>query len=617
MSGDRGVIRLQLNTRNLSYIVPHQVGDDVRSLQFALTKFLGFTIPEDEIREGFFGIGTHKAVVELQKKYGLNCSNCTAGLIDNFTAELITEEVNKLPSIDQSKQFVVRGVVHNEDGVPADNVIVRAVDKDLRQEDELGMTITDTQGKYEISYSSSQFTRAEKKSADLTVRVYRREEEKEQALVTSPIMFNAPRMVTIDLTIGDRQYGGISEYETILNEIRPLVQGVGWDQITENKEIQDITFLTSETGLSRQKIEFLVAAKKLSQTTRLPPEALYGLFCGNLPTNLSDLLSTSLTAYRHALEIALRNNIIPSKVHKDLDRIIERLKELKIEHAFKEPAEKGRKISLGTLLGSSIRSQDENQRNMLIEEFLTLYLKYQEESKPIQEFWKDLRENHPNLKEHVENLQLTIQFSAILHNHWPLIRRVQAMQHEGKVNSLRDLARLDKEDWIAIMHSKSDEDDSNIIGSPQDIIGEGDKEKIKNYASTIVRIIEDTFPTAVFARRLEKHNLPDNRDLVTFFNNNSSFDLRRDYVEKYLRDKPESTNGIADKEVFKTQLKKYQRIFKLTPDYEELSILVGDGLESAHAISKMGKNVFVKKYSQSLGSEQRADKIYENALRVS
>ena len=48
--------------------------------------------------------------------------------------------------------------------------IVRAFDKDLRREELLGEAVTGSDGRYEIRYLSSRFTRAEKNLADLIVR---------------------------------------------------------------------------------------------------------------------------------------------------------------------------------------------------------------------------------------------------------------------------------------------------------------------------------------------------------------------------------------------------------------------------------------------------------------
>ena len=422
---------------------------------------------------------------------------------------------------------------------------------------ELGVTTTDADGKYQIDYSSSQFKRAEKDSADLFVRVYR--SNNQEPLIESLKIFNSPPVTTVDLTIGDTQFVGISEYEQILIEVTPLMQGVTWSQINENKETQDISFITSETGLSREKIDYLVIANKLAQTTKLPAESFYGLFRSNLPTDLDALLLKSIREYRQALEIALQKSIIPFKVRRELDRIIEGLRQLKLERAFEESNERAR-IRLGGLLSSAIMSEDKTQKKILAQKFFMLYSKYEEDSKPIQEFWKDLRENHPDLREHVDNLQMSFQLSAITHGHWPLIKKIQSMQHDGKIKNLRDLSNLDKDDWILLIRSKSD--DNIEIGCPEDMLGEGD-DRIKNYATIITHIFEDAFPTTVFTRRLEKHNLPINKDVVTFFRNNQNFDLKRDYVEKYLKDNPKSTIGINNVKVFTTQLKKYQRVFRV------------------------------------------------------
>jgi len=81
--------------RNLFLTAPYQTGDDVRSLQFDLTRFLGSTIPEEEVSQGLFGIGTHKAVVKFQSKHGLIFSKGAAGTVDT-TAERIVEAVNRL-----------------------------------------------------------------------------------------------------------------------------------------------------------------------------------------------------------------------------------------------------------------------------------------------------------------------------------------------------------------------------------------------------------------------------------------------------------------------------------------------------------------------------------------
>jgi hypothetical protein len=61
---------MKLQSRNLSV---QMQGEDVKLLQSELRQ-LGFTIPAEEIEWKTFGLGTHQAVVELQKKHGLALS---------------------------------------------------------------------------------------------------------------------------------------------------------------------------------------------------------------------------------------------------------------------------------------------------------------------------------------------------------------------------------------------------------------------------------------------------------------------------------------------------------------------------------------------------------------
>ena len=109
---------------------------------------------------------------------------------------------------------------------------------------------------------------------------------------------------------------------------------------------------------------------------------------------------------------------------------------------------------------------------------------------------------------------------------------------------------------------------------------------------------------------------PNKQDLVTIFKVNTSFDLGTDSIEKYIKDKPESLDDIADKGQLRKQLQAYQRIYRLTPDYEEMSVLMNDNLDSAQSINNIGKNAFVNKYGKTFGSVEKARIIYENALQV-
>jgi len=541
-------------------------------------------------------------------------------------------------SVPSSATFVVRGQVRRADFSLFAGAVVRASDKDLRGEEPLGQAITDQEGRYEINYTAEQFRRAEKGTADLIVRVYANiiiarptdivrpidtsfpmeqpatiptaatgastatsPAVEKVPLATSPIIFNAPPIAVVDLVVGGATYTGPSEYEEIVSELTPLLQTVPPVQPAD-LTAEDIAFLIGETGLLADRISFFAAAAKLSQQTDLPPEIFYGFARKNLPTELNGLLGQSEQVQRRAIEAAINDNIIPLRIRSEIDKILARLQQLIVKQAFEEPREAGR-TSISALLGTSMQSKD------LQEQFVTLYVQHQG---TIEDFWKALRE-HPQFNGEgvVDKLQLTLQFAALTRSHLPLI---QELQQKSSVKSLRDLAKLDDADWLALINKQAN---GRAVGFPPDVPGKDDAAKAANYARTLTHAIEKAFPTAVIADRISRDSLPGKDDLVAFFANNPEFDLVRSHVETYLSEKGKAAlAGVADKDAMTKQLKSLQRVHHVTPRYEEMRSLLADGLNSAQSITRIGQTNFVTQYAQSLGGERRAQAVYGNAQRV-
>src|SRR4051812_282770 len=201
------------------------------------------------------------------------------------------QSVKALCSQSGGDTFVVRGEVRGEDGTPlADGAaVVRAYDVDLRQEQQLGEQATDQWGRYEVRYGRGQFSRAEKGSADLRVQAFDANDANGEPLVESPIIFNAQAEEDVDLMVGGGQYRGPSEYELLLEELAPVLQDMSPADLTEDKEHQDVTFLSNETGIDPERIVFLILAHRLaretesSPETELSPEVFYGFLRQNLP----------------------------------------------------------------------------------------------------------------------------------------------------------------------------------------------------------------------------------------------------------------------------------------------------------------------------------------------
>lgn len=227
----------------------------------------------------------------------------------------------------ENNMFLVSGrVIDRQTGEGIAGLRVEAFDKDLRDEEPLGSATTNDQGRYEIPYSADQFSQAEKNSADLFIRVF---DAEDRLLRESETIFNAPTEMTMeDLVVDLRREPELSEYETYLAEITPLLpQNIAIHELNE----EDFTFLAGETGIERERIVFLSLAAGLSRETDIHAEVFYGFARKGLPLELPALRRRSLEEMRTALEAAIEENIIPARLRESLDQIMERLRRLKTE----------------------------------------------------------------------------------------------------------------------------------------------------------------------------------------------------------------------------------------------------------------------------------------------
>ena len=556
-----------------------------------------------------YGSATGKVVSAFQQERQLTVS----GAVDEPTANALNRLIDELsgPGAEPPAPaaYMVKGTVHLFDGFPAAGLLVSAFDRDLRSEQLLGRAVTDNVGHYEIAYTSAQFARLDKKSADLIVRAYQDEKAlaANQPMANSAIIFNAKEVETVDLVVGNAEFRGPSEYEQIGAELKPLLEGVppAAAILVADLTDEEILFLAGETELDVQHISFFAAAAKLGKRTGLATEIFYGFARENLPTDLSALLAQNKQVHRRALEDAVSANIIPSGFGQTIDQTLEQLQQTAVKQAFEASTVPGR-ASPGELLKTS------DIPDSKLTEFLTLQVKH--EGSP-EEFWKNLHAN-PSLAAVADDLQFTLQVGALTQNYLPMAQQIQAMKRSRKITTLRDLAKMDANDWKQIITTRVERGIA-IVGFPPDTPGNNDQEKIDGYAASLTRFIEAQFPTDFLAARIQKDTLPGKDDLAAFFTANPGFDLKTSRIDKQQIQNIASTARIADTNALAARLGGVQRLFKLTPRYAEMRPLLADGIDSAHSITRMGKSTFVAKYAGSTGGADRARAVYERAAQVS
>ena len=326
-------------------ISPGDSGPDVAQLQGVLAALVARRVLEladaerehlelrfqDEVEREIFGPATQALVVRFRAAMQLG----EGGDVDAGTATALNTLLTlagPTRQMDDGRR-IVRGRVIGA----APGHRVQAYDKDMRSEEFLGEAGIDEE-EYEIPYSRMQFARAEKGAADLRVTVLNRAGRE---VASTPIIFNAEAVeVAPDLVVS----AGLSERERLKAELEPLVQGVPFEDLTDD----DIEFLTGETGIDVQWIRWLADASR-RETESIPADAFYGLFREDVSSDL--ILQTPVDTLRVALNAAASENIVSAWSPKQLQAILDALQSQQVD-ATLAPSAGDEPPSMGDLLAA-------------------------------------------------------------------------------------------------------------------------------------------------------------------------------------------------------------------------------------------------------------------------
>lgn len=605
-------------------------GKDVNILQNELV-LLGFNITLDELHndnpeKALFGESTQIAVKEFQRKNGLQ----PTGIVDKTTADLINFEFDK----QKARSFVVRGQIKDLKGNSIPGIRVEAIDKDLRGGDEqLGEIVTDSQGHYEIQYSSDQFSRAEKRNADLSFKLsdqangrrpvnFTAKDGTGKSLTQLSIMddgspgksttifikYNAQLKETVNfLLMPDSE--SMSEYERLKVELEPLLVNVtitGVNELTFADKLADlkkdeIDFLHGEIDIERQKIQFLVAAANLAKKgieKHIPfaLEAFYGLARTKGLLNFEGIARTGVTGLREALiqgggdggggvgQQASRNKIIPPfESQEKLDEVVRAIYQLAVENVRTTSRAKG-KPTLAQVLTTALPS-DKEQVNLLH--------MFGNHKGTIHEFWSNLR-HHPDFQEpgKVERVQFVLQLAALTQNNLPLMNAMQS-----RFKSTREMARLDEGELKTFIKN-------SLPDIPEIFPGNKKDEKLELYAGSVVGILQGAFPTEAVANVISKiadghMNGLKSSALAKFLQRatdtnvvpaGEEFDIRVTHIDKFMAKHGEKVLADldeTDKDKLIAHVKRAQRLFQVSTSPETFRLLMESKLNSANDIAHM------------------------------
>ena len=506
----------------------------------------------------------------------------------------------------------VLGKVTDSNGRPLANVKVEIYDVDMREWQPLSDTFTDRQGKYELQWTHDQLSGKGLKEADIAIKVFTKEKNTELfKLSMDEVRFNASEREEINITVKQALPAEVVEFDFLVEKVTFLAGKVAIAELTENKEHQDITFLSKEIEVPAEKIEHLVLAHRLQNLSKIESIFFYALLRKNtllhnnlakkpvarlsigINTELKPLLFDAALLDEKIIEAdiktAIAEKIVSSKIAQNVKRDIENLSQYRQEAEGYYKNEYPKKaIELLTPIFKKGKLEEVNKLFQAHKNDLNVF------------FEKITDPSFLESKDRTKDAKISIELSKFLGFGSAIIPKVIESKGIKNPEDVRKLAKLNKKDWVKEISSANPEQKDGQI--------------ISNAASAVVRKFEKEFPTTAFAAQLEREKSPilQNQDkIVSFFSKHEDFDLSKHNVDLFFKDKKVA---IKESDAIKEELKSVQRVFKLTPNYSKTNALRNEKIHSAQSIVAIGETRFVKEIGPKTGlSEKEAKDIFQKA----
>ncbi len=507
----------------------------------------------------------------------------------------------------RGEAFDVKGAVRLADGFPARGFIVAAFDRDLRREQRLGTTRTNKDGLYQIQYSASQFQTPEAGSADLVVKALA---DNGSLLAASPVLFNAPSSAVLDLTILATVLEPPALFDKIAFALGPLLSGVKVEELEENREHQDLSFISGETGFEKNELARFVFAHRLAQR-QLPAEFWFVLLRGSFyqfteDQSLKEQLAVALDALpsldRKAVSKSLTRGFNKREISESLwDKAAGWIDAFLQFIANRSVSESVKPTFVKLALDHAGIGDPKKQ-----ETFACLF----NEHKAVTPELLDALEKDPSFKqEEIADLRTSFRLAELTQGDFSVVKMVKEEFRVRQPEQVRKLARISKDDWVRLVQAKRAAGEIKLPIQVTNIAGVASLPEAEVYGSVLERQFREAFPTAAFAGGLERalrnggaRGVPRAETVSRFLDLHEDFEFLNTPVDDFLKaDIHADFRELASDERFRLEVKAVQRVFKLAPSFEATDELLADDIHSAQQAYRVGKTEFVRRYSGRAG----------------
>ena len=594
----KGLAGLRVEAWDKDFRTKHQIGSTVTGYDGSFSITFDQADYKELFRDAhpdiFFKVYDDDILVKNTEKAAL--WNVTSPLLE------INMEVEEAQLIALKKSYTFQGYVYHLNSNPIVDIPVVLNEVSLGAKKMAGTIKTDSRGYYSITVSARSMS-LNRRSPVFQLEVV---DIKEKIIAISEILARPQATNEVNFVIDTPELKGQSKFEKTRNTIVPHVEDIKYSDLQENFRQQDISYLAALSGKSGREVEYFVKAQQFAAETEAPPEVFYALFKQGVSPDL-DLILAQGKGILKTLEKAAEDNHIPERILEGQKDICRKLNSALVRRIIDEKS--------GSFLGSVLKIvlKDKNEIQNMLE-------RYTNHEGTLHEYWGNLRKELG--AEKVTNIQKVLKLGAITGNQPEMVQKLAGqIGVKTKFRNIKALARLEQNDWEETIKSVSQ--DAKKLCIPDTIGGENDPERISNYAATIVRILQDAFPTEAFVGGLERDGNPQSPfmeirdDMKNFFGNNPDFDFRK-HPTYTLKRKSTSfnLNNVENEDGLVNTLQAIGRVFNYTPKYQAISALLADGLDAAHRIAEVPRQQYVDLYSQAHGGEIQAVTAYQAAEKT-
>jgi hypothetical protein len=202
---------------------------------------------------------------------------------DEVAPSDVTTSTNERPIIatPDGPRGTVHGKLVDQDGAPIAGARIVLISNQLRTETPIEQVATAETGQYTIEY---------RRPAALNL-VVQAKDAKGAVIATSTTIFAAPAQLEINLTTAaDGVIRLRSRFTTLSVSVTAALGGTPLQDLKENKDTRELTFLAQELGLSFADVAYLFIAHVLGAANKLRDETLFGLFAEGIPISLATAL---------------------------------------------------------------------------------------------------------------------------------------------------------------------------------------------------------------------------------------------------------------------------------------------------------------------------------------